>query len=271
MIAENFGNLGNASVFQAEVFAIQDSLLWLISNPHRLKKLPETCLIQSDSKAAIQAVYGNTIDSKVVKETVTVLQQASKQLLVHIGWIKGHADYTGNELADYLAKSGTEQVQTQGLPASYAKVKRSIMDLITGKWNRRFHNLNDHKICRKFYPKIQLDKWKKLTCFKRKDFNLLFQVTTGHGFFAAHLAKWRNIEDECKLCLEDEESSWHIYTECPALTEVRTVHQIISSDPDGQRGAGGYEKALLRYFKETNIYNLIEGNKSLIEFIAKEG
>ena len=37
VIGEDGGALGNTSVFQAEVVAIQAALLWLILNPHKLK------------------------------------------------------------------------------------------------------------------------------------------------------------------------------------------------------------------------------------------
>ena len=33
-----------------------------------------------------------------------------------------------------------------------------------------------------------------------------------------HLSKWNpHFEDECELCLEDEESTVHLFYDCPAL------------------------------------------------------
>ena len=45
---------------------------------------------------------------------------------------------------------------------------------------------------------------------------------TGHSFLRKHNKLIGETEhEECRLCLEDEESSWHILAECPALTRQR--------------------------------------------------
>ena len=47
--------------------------------------------------------------SKVVNDCKDALACAKESLEIHIQWIKGHADFTGNEAADALAKAGNKQ------------------------------------------------------------------------------------------------------------------------------------------------------------------
>ncbi len=68
VICEGGGAFGNTSVFQAEVVAIQAALLWLISNPHKLKG---TKVMQwSDSQSALQSIFSLKSTSKLVEDTI---------------------------------------------------------------------------------------------------------------------------------------------------------------------------------------------------------
>jgi hypothetical protein len=51
--------------------------------------------------------------------------------------------------------------------------------------------------------------------------NELFQFGTGHGLFGGHLRHWKEIDDTCQLCLEEEETSDHLMWDCPALAYWR--------------------------------------------------
>jgi len=53
-------------------------------------------------------------------------------------------------------------------------------------------------------------------------------MATGHGLFAAHLGHWKNIETECKLCTEEDETSRHWWSDCPALERI--VNEIKDKD-----------------------------------------
>ena len=48
------------------------------------------------------------------------------------------------------------------------------------------------------------------------------QIITGHNFLKRHDSLVNKDDDnECRLCLEDTETSFHIVAECPALAEPR--------------------------------------------------
>jgi hypothetical protein len=46
----------------------------------------------------------------------------------------------------------------------------------------------------------------------------LVQFFTGHNNLMKHQFNINNdVDSTCRLCLEDEETSWHVIAECPAL------------------------------------------------------
>ena len=104
VIAEESVYLGKtATVFQAEVVAIERSLMWAKENLD-----PGTeVVIRSDSQSAIQAILTERTTSRVVYSCKKLLKVAQENLRIALRWIKGHADFTGNELADHLARLGS--------------------------------------------------------------------------------------------------------------------------------------------------------------------
>ena len=59
---------------------------------------------------------------------------------------------------------------------------------------------------------------------KRNNLNRLVQFLTGHNKLKRH----KNLQDgvidphSCRLCLEEEESSFHVIAECPATLSYRS-------------------------------------------------
>ena len=61
-----------------------------------------------DSQAAIKALIKCTVTSITVLNCIRNLNQLCKQNHVSIAWIPRHAGVHGNEVADYVAKSGSK-------------------------------------------------------------------------------------------------------------------------------------------------------------------
>ena len=60
----------------------------------------------------------------------------------------------------------------------------------------------------------------------RERFSEIVQLITGHNFMLRHRAIiGEPVPSICRLCEEDEESSFHVIAECPALAVLR--HQIL--------------------------------------------
>ena len=61
-----------------------------------------------DSQAAIKSLIRCTETSITVLSCIINVNQLGKQNHVSIAWIPGHSGAYGNEVADYLAKSGSK-------------------------------------------------------------------------------------------------------------------------------------------------------------------
>ena len=250
VIAEDRVYLGHeASVFQAEVFAIEQALRWVIENCDKGTDV----LISSDSQSAISAIFKVTSTSKVVQACKEVLCTAKENHRIAIRWVKGHADCTGNELADYLARQASgmscDSVSPE-LPVPVATIAQRLKAHFLAEWQKRWNGETRYRTTRKFYPKVSDGKLKKLAQWERQNLNLLFQAGTGHALVAHHIGKWvEGIEDECELCLEGQESTEHIFFECQALERHRREIKATTRT---------MEKDLVSFFNYPSIRDLFE-------------
>jgi len=111
-------------------------------------------------------------------------------------------------------------------------------------------------ISKLFIPEVSEER-KEIIKLERDKVTLLTAITTGHGLFAQHLAKWTSINDICKLCLEVGESSSHLWTDCPAL-ELERAHI-------GQVESKSHLIEVLDFFECKKITKLIQANADWLE------
>ena len=94
----------HSTVFQAEVLAISEMAKNLL-----LEKMHDQgIVVLVDSQAGIKSLIKCTVTSITVLNCIRNLNQLGEQNYVSISWITGHARVHGNEVADYLAKSGSK-------------------------------------------------------------------------------------------------------------------------------------------------------------------
>ncbi len=135
MIGQGGGALGDVSVFQAEVVAIQAALLWLISNPHKLKGTKMK--LWKDSKSALQSIISLKSTSKLVEKTIELLMSAKLICQIELAWVRGHSGVTGNEVADGITKENTAIVQLS-FPAlaRTREIKKEVKRNAELKWQQ---------------------------------------------------------------------------------------------------------------------------------------
>ena len=232
MIAEGNGQLGkNNSVFQAEILGIK-AACDDITNSMNLKEVT----FFSDSQAAIAALNDLKVKSKTVLSCVKSLNFLGQSCKIQIKWIKAHCGHPGNEFADYAAKVGTTNSNNRfdiKPPMSWAKNK--IAQFINKIWIKRWTNLTDCRQTRIWFPSPNKNQSRILTNQSRRDLGLLVQMITGHNRLRRHESLINpNIDPICRWCNEDEETSWHVISECPALWRARRTvfgYHLIQNPP----------------------------------------
>ena len=250
VLAEESYHLGTeASVFQAEVIAIEHALRWVTEHCDNGTEV----LILSDSRSAINAIFKLTTCSKVVMGCKGILRTAKENHRIAIKWIKGHADHTGNELADMLAKEASlTKVDTVGpqIPVPLAGIKWKLRKYFVDEWQKRW---TANEVCRTskiFFPCVAGSRIKKTSKLNKSKLNLLLQAGTGHALVGHHVGKWiEDINDECELCLEGPESTEHLFYECPALERNR--REIMAE------GHEDIVKVILRFFSLENVQEIL--------------
>ena len=109
MFGKGGGALEDVSVFQAEVIAIQAALLWLISNPLKLKGTKVK--LWTDLHSALKSVFSLKPTSMLVAETIKLLMSAKLVCQIEMAWDRGHSDVTGSEVVDGMAEENTVAVK----------------------------------------------------------------------------------------------------------------------------------------------------------------
>ncbi len=253
VIAEEMIHLGETqTVFQAEVVAIEHALKWVEENCDAETEI----LIRSDSQAAIQAIFKPENTTKVVNSCKKLLKQAKENQRIAIQWIKGHADHTGNELADYLAKEGSNNLEgtiQRSTPTPKTEVTRAIKNHFLKTWQDRWDGETTCRQTKNFFSRMDEGKLKKLAKWSRNKLNLLVQVGSGHALTAGHTSQWTGLGDTCKLCTEAPETVEHLFYECPALEQHRREVQELCSKHELN-----LEAQLVEFFTNNKLMRLFE-------------
>ena len=215
--------LGNtATVFQAEVTAIRKSAEMLLSK--QMEK--QTITFFSDSQASLAALNKLTVKSDTVEKCLNALNSLGKNNSVHLRWVKAHVGIHGNEVADFLAKKGSSlgEGPTNELLTPQSKQRCVINDYFHKKWTTAWQSYDAARQTKIWFPKPNSKKSSLLLRLNRNNLGRLVQFLTGHNKLKRH----KNIQDgvinphSCTFCFEEEESSFHVIAECPALQFFRT-------------------------------------------------
>ena len=241
------------TVFQAEIFAIkklcQEVLTHTNRDPECWVTPDETMDIYCDSQSAILALNSIFVHSALVDETISLLNELAQEVkCLTIRWVRGHQGHTGNVRADRLARRGRDR---QGPPApDFPRIAKTTMkteiNLAVNKLWKMMWNMDPS--CRQTKdwcphgprPRFAFD----ILHLPRPICSQIIHFVTGHNFLRRHQALIESEElkrleskaglgdDEefheamepiatCSLCGQDEESSYHIMTECPILANIR--------------------------------------------------
>jgi len=246
VIREDVKYLGKTStVFQAEAVAIHDVLTDFLHYNNNGKPRDKTIVLRTDSKSGLQAIQSRDNSSKMIEEIQEVIKAVRRNNILNLEWVKAHADNTGNELADMLAKKGTS-ASMQGpvpfIPVTQTFKKNLINDFYLREWKIRWfdsHGMNHTKSMAGSPGNL-----KKLLTWKKGDLNLLNQIITGHCLLAKHMSQWKTDIGNMCLCREEEETPYHVLYRC-LRNELERLHWEQNND-------SMYE-SILKYFRKNYL------------------
>jgi ribonuclease HI len=207
------------TVFQAEIFAIRESLEWTLK---RLKfHRHDYVNIFSDSQSSLVALQNPSSTHPLVRDILTLSTQ-----LRMIGtnprffWIRSHTGIAENEEADKYAKQATTDKRPltyTHFPLSYAKQK--LNEDTIELWNHRYTTSATGSITQKFIPNINC----AITLARNlKISHELTQILTGHGSVRAYLKRFKLRDDDCCPCDGNtSQTVWHVINDCPILERER--------------------------------------------------
>ena len=221
------GKLNNEnSVFQAETFAIDRLALHLLDKDTHNKNI----IIYSDSQAAIRALDKTMIKHTTVKtchENLTKLTDKGNK--VTVSWIPGHRGHDGNELADALAKMGTESpklfnhIKTPALTIKLLILRHYKKETLAEfylKPKLSEECLKPMKAFLQHHKKIT----KEIQHLNKQDTAILTKILTGHNNLNNHAYRAKLADSpKCDYCedIEENETAMHILLDCAAFTEER--------------------------------------------------
>ena len=181
--------------------------------------------IFSDSKSAIQAIEKSHTSSKTVFRCWSKLSQLDQKYKWKLTWVKSHSGLAGNDIADSLAKRAAERSSQIPIPSptiAPTQFDQYISQITMENWTRYWQNRPDCRQTKLWFTKPDPKKSKQILALGREQFGLITRWLTGHTYMARHQSLMHpEIDPKCFLCQEEDETPWHILTECPATYTLR--------------------------------------------------
>jgi hypothetical protein len=208
-------------VFQAEIKAIEQAANGLnqLVEKENVKYVKLFC----DSQAAIQALNNRDNKQMSVQDAKIALNMLNEKVkYLSIIWTKAHVGTLGNERADQLAKEGSKCPLTLAIGKPICEIKPLVEEWLVRKWNKQWTEYNEGRMSKQFIKEFDKRKARAALSFGRARLGTLIRIITGHN--ALYYIKNKidkEIDSLCRFCLEDDETFWHMATECPVFWRER--------------------------------------------------
>ena len=225
----------NVTVYQSEVQGIKKAAQFLLKNNREVRG--EKCVIYVDNQAAIKSLGNHKTKSKLVINTVRLLNAAASkcdQLIIR--WCRSHQpepEFVGNSNADFLANSAAKNmdlaVAYDAPRPSMSTIKAIWRDKIDDLWSFNWSHLNECRQSKLFFPYVDRGRSFAIVNSPRRLWGVLNQFFTGHAFNNYHnylvfRHQDEEISPECDLCHYNNsvQSSEHIIGVCPYFFGLRS-------------------------------------------------
>ena len=224
-IHSEFFKLGEyPTVFQGEVFAIQQAASWLLEQPN----ISPGIIFFSDSVSAIQALTATACVSHLISITRDTLNILGSKANLTLSWVPGHQDIAGNERADQLANLGSNERPIG--PEPFISFSDAVME---NEITTHFHKQHIARYKKHTYSDkgmipilaILVSYQSKLICHNKRGLKQLTWLLTGHSplrYFQNKIGRCST--QYCEHCPEEPETSQHFLCECYGYATTRLQH-----------------------------------------------
>lgn len=199
-------NPDTCSVFRSELIAIKEGLDAILPYDNDFGEL----WILSDSRSALQHLSGwSSANDDTSISILLKLREISQNHDVHLQWIPSHINVCGNEIADRLAKEGSEE----NMPTGSSLTHRELYSNEKSRLNTTWKIPPTHQWYTGTTPGALLE----INC-DRKSHTALARLSTGHlkSLTFEHGTK---IFPTCTKCCNHPASPKHIL-DCVGLTRA---------------------------------------------------
>ena len=143
-----------------------------------------------------------------------------------------------------------------------ANQKTEISNYSQTKWCKAWKSHEQARQIKIWFPKPNSKKSQQLLNMSRKTLGKFVQFLTGHNKLRRHKNLQDGINDpySCRLCLEEEESSFHVIAECPATQSLRTKIFDLPNPSTLPNPPDWRVSQVARFLKESSIGNMLEQN-----------
>ena len=210
------------SIMGAELFAIKQSLHWLLLNQPLIQHLG--VVILTDSRSGIQALESHrrrssSFTTNQILNLAHILKDSEVDLTIQ--WIPSHVGLMGNERADELAKAAHNLTALTNAPLDPTEMKLKIKSTCKRRCQQRYDidKLETHIGC----IRSTLGHWPWTSCKSRRVETAMTRLRIGHSRLRAHLFRFGLVDDpNCNTCAVPENSK-HIMEECHRSRHERTI------------------------------------------------
>ena len=141
-------------------------------------------------------------------------------------WSKYFCNLGFVKIDDFLAKKGSSlgDGPSNELLIPRVKQKNEIDKYFNKKWSKAWKSYNQARQTKIWFPEPDLKKSLQLLGMQRNNLSRLVQFLTGHNKLKRHKNLQNGVSDphSCRLCFEEEESSFHVIAECRKTQSYRS-------------------------------------------------
>ena len=226
-------NIGQSSIYLAELFSIKKCLQWLLHNNDELS-LQKDVTIFCDSQSVVKTLAKIQVSSKLVFKILDLLNAVARlSRSLKVVWIRAHVDDANlanpNGLADRLAKAGLCLPKADDSPLPpWGLVKADLVAKTNALWGRLWRSQPLGRQSKHWFPGPDANRSMKLLALNRKKYGKLCQLFSGHNSLLRHLHICTPLDEQdlptsptCQRCGLDEDTSEHFIGDCEPLAALR--------------------------------------------------